>query len=185
MILNARSNQFMFSFPKAFVPDEVGTKYQRYIDKLPGNLISRPIDIINYSVQSVSFPNFNYDPVSQQFRDNLQWWRSSMPMKEIIQNDITVTMQLLDGYINYWLMLDIFLYMYGMDNPNAYGPHGTSLRLLDAEGNIMLTVEFTNMLYKEIGSLELSYSNNSPEFSTFDVQFTFDEMQTKIELDGP
>jgi hypothetical protein len=184
MILNARSNQFIFSFPRAFVPEEVSKKYQPYIDKIPGNLISRPIDIINYSVQSVGFPTFNYDPLQQQFRTDQKWWRSSMPLDNIVNNDITVTFQLLDGYLNYWMMLDLFLYYYAFDNPNSHGPAGTALRIIDSEGNIMITLEFMDMLYKEIGSLELSYSNNSPEFSTFDCQFTFDSLASKVELDG-
>ena len=93
-------------------------------------------------------------------------------MKEIVSNDLTITMQLLDGYINYWIMLDIFTYWYSFLTEDLFIPPGMSLRILDSEGQIVVTTEFVNVLYKEIGALEMSFSNNVTEFSTFDISMT-------------
>jgi hypothetical protein len=183
MILNSRSNLFVFGFPKNFMVDEVAQKYKKYLDRMPGNLVSRPIDYINYAVQSITFPSYSYEPVQQQFREDLKSWRDSTPMREILTNELTVTFQMLDGYINYWMMLDLFLYWYSFPNPNPYIPHGISLRILDTEGNIMITIEFEEVLFKEVSSLDLSFSNNSPEFTTFDCTFTYNQFNSKLELD--
>lgn len=183
MILNSRNNLFMFSFPKGFCPEEVSNRYKKYLTRIPGNLITEPIDFLSYSVQSISYPTTTYDPVEQSGIRGTRYYRTARPIRDLISNDLTITMQLLDGYINYWMMLDILTYWYNFDEPEMFIPPGMSVRILDSEGLVVVTTEFKNVLYKEIGSLDMSFSNNSVDFTTFDINFTYNWVQIGLELD--
>ncbi len=184
MILNSRNNLFLFNFPIAFIPDEIKDRYSKYLNRIPGNMITRPIDFINYSVQSVNLPAVSYDPATQVGKHGrTRQYRASVPEQELMSKELTITLQLLDGNINYWILLDTLAFWYQFPQPKPFIPEGTSLRILDSEGNIIVTSEFRKLLFKEIGSLEMSFSNNSQDFTTFDCTFGYDELITKVELD--
>jgi hypothetical protein len=59
MILNSRNNLFNFKFPRKFIPEEVAEKYRNYLNRVPGNLLTEPIDFINYSVQGIGIPGLS------------------------------------------------------------------------------------------------------------------------------
>jgi hypothetical protein len=184
MILNNRNNLFSFSLPKDFMPDEITNKYKNYLTRIPGNLIKRPIDFINYSIQSINLPGISYDPVEQVRKHGKHnKYRTSLPEQELLSKEFTVTMQLLDGNINYWMMLDILTYWYGFPNADQYLPDGAAVRILDSEGNIVVTSHFKRMLFTEIGPLDMTFSSNSQDFTTFDCTFVYNELITEIELD--
>ena len=50
MILNSRNNLFEFKFPRKFIPEEVAAKYKNYLNRIPGSVLSEPVDYINYSI---------------------------------------------------------------------------------------------------------------------------------------
>ena len=56
MKLSAKNNQFRFEFPRTFIPSEIVDKYKPFIQKMPGNMISEPIDFFNYGIQSLNIP---------------------------------------------------------------------------------------------------------------------------------
>ena len=43
MILNSRNNSFDFRFPRKFIPEEVAAKYKKYLNNVPGSLLSEPV----------------------------------------------------------------------------------------------------------------------------------------------
>lgn len=190
MILNSRNNLFVFNFPKAFMPDEIAERYRPYLNRIPGNMITRPIDFLNYSIQSVNLPGPSYSPVDQVGKHgSTRNHRDSKPLQELYSKEMTITFQLLDGYINYWMMMDIFNYWYSFPNTpdntfvkDPYLPVGMNVRILDSEGNGLVTTEMKRVLYTELSSLEMSFSENTPDFTTFDASFVYNELITKIEL---
>jgi len=190
MILNSRNNLFTFNFPKAFMPEEIVERYQPYLNRIPGNMITRPIDFLNYSIQSVNLPGPSYSAGEQTGKHGRKrLHRDTTPDQELYAKEMTITFQLLDGYINYWMMLDMFKYWYSFPNQpefefvkEPYLPVGMNVRILDAEGNVLVTTELKRVLYTELGSLEMSFSDNTADFSTFDATFVYNELETKIEL---
>lgn len=183
MLLNSRNNLFFFNFPRAFVPAKVIERYKPYLNRIPGNIIAEPIDFINYSVQGVDLPSVSYEPVRQIGKVGQERaYRSSIHPDETRSKEMTITMQLLDGYINYWMMLDIFDHYYDIKTKNVHIPDGVVLRILDAEGQIIVSSAFTEVLFKEIGPLQMNFSNNAPDFSTFDCTFEYLDLETKVEL---
>ncbi len=185
MILNSRNNLFSFSFPRNFIPKEVINLYKPYLNRMPGNLITEPIDLINYSIQGVNLPSVSYDPVIVDGHlGRKRQYRAVTQPQDNFSKEMTVKLQLLDGYINYWIMLDTFNYYYDFQNTNKYLPDSFSLNILDAEGLIIVTIKLGRVLFKDLGSLEMSFSNNAAEFTTFDTTFIYNEFITQIELNG-
>lgn len=183
MILNSRNNLFEFRFPRKFIPAQVADKYREYLNRIPGSVLSEPIDYINYSIQGINMPGIAFDPVETAANDGtITYHRGSIPIQNTIQREFTVTLQLLDGFINYWIMLDTLLYYYSKDVKEPY-IEDVGLNILDAEGNIVASAKFEKIIFKEIGELELNMSTNVAEFNTFDCTFNYNKFNLKIELD--
>lgn len=181
-MLNSRSNLFTFNFPKTFVPDTLAEKYNKYLDRLPGTLITKPIDIINYGIQSISFPGISYEPTQVTNKiGGSRSYRDTLPQYSLISK-FTVTFQLLDGYVNYWLLQDTFNYYYAVETGEQFLPEAFLIRITDAEGNVLTTTTFDNVLFTGLSDLELSFSNNAAEFTTFDAYFNFNSYDRKTEL---
>ena len=51
--LSGKNNNFKFSFPKPFVPDEIEKKYSPILNRIPGNMCTTVVDFLNYSIKSV------------------------------------------------------------------------------------------------------------------------------------
>jgi len=183
MILNSRNNLFSFKFPRNFVPDEVAEKYSEYLNRMPGALMSSAIDYVNLSVQGISMPGLAFDPISQE--DNpgtTRYYRGAIPIQNTVERQFTVTMQLMDGYINYWIMLATLLYYYAKQNKEPFTDN-LVLRILDAEGSGLASIVFEDPIMNSISELELNFSSNIAEFSTFDINFFYNKFNLKIELD--
>jgi len=184
MILNARNDTFTFFFPIKFVPDWVNERYAPYLNKMPGNLITKPIDLINYGVQSLNLPGAAFTPVEQVGKHGrIRTYRDAKPEQELLSKELTVTIQMLDGYINYWMMLDIFSHWYGFEESSTHLPEGTAIRIHDSEGLTIVTIQMKRMLFTEIGAIDMSFSNNELTFSTFDCTFSYNELYTNVDLD--
>lgn len=183
MLLNARDNLFQFGFPRTFIPKEVGDKYKGYLNRLPGNLIEEPIDFINYTIQSINFPGMGYDPVQQsQFPGRKILFRDALPIQELFQKEMTVTFQLVDGYINYWILLETLTYYYNFSTEKPYAGD-LNLRILDSEGNSLVTATMHKVLIKSISDLQMSFASNVAEFKTFDLSLAYNDLEIRVELD--
>ena len=162
MILNSRNNLFNFKFPRTFIPEEVAIKYRKYLDRMPGNLVSEPIDYVNYSIQGISIPGINFEPVQQSPNDGtITYHRGSSPIQNTIERQFSIDLQLLDGYINYWIMQDTLLYYYskGVKEP------------------------FEKPIMNAISELELNMSSNVAEFTTFTLNFYYNKFNIISEID--
>lgn len=182
MILGNRNDLFKVELPKVFIPDEVKTKYKDYVFRLPSN-IKDITDLINYTIQSISVPNFNYDPIEQvqsgyteTKRGTSRLYRNALSEEMLLDRKFTITFSLLDGDINYWILLDTFFSYYNFENSQKFIPD-ISIKLFNAEGLHMYTVKFKDCLMTSVGEFTLSYSEVTPEFKTFEVGFSFNLME--------
>lgn len=183
MILNSRNNLYDFRFPRNFIPEEVSNKYKKYLDRIPGSLLAEPIDYINYSIQGINIPGVSFDPTTQADNDGTtRYHRGAVPIQNTIQREFTVTMQLLDGFINYWIMMDTLLYYYARSTKEPYTPPMT-LRILDAEGASVAYMEFQKPIMNSINELSLNMAQNVAEFATFEVTFFYNKLNLRIEID--
>jgi len=183
MILNSRSNLYNFKFPRTFVPKEVADKYRKYLNRMPGNVITEPIDFINYSIQGVNLPGVSFDPVEQSPNDGtITYKRGLQPIQNLIDRQLTVEMQLMDGFINYWIMTDTLLYYYDRSTKESY-IDDFKLQILDAEGIHLISAVFEKPIMYSIGELSLNMSSNVADFNTFSVDFRYNKFNLLNELD--
>ena len=194
MIPNSRSDLFLVELPKVFIPEHIKKLYKPYVFRMP-ILINNVSDLVNYSIQSISIPTFNYEPVQQMkpkknsSLNNMDRhigkeinYRSSINPLDLPDRNFTITFQLLDGYVNYWILLQTFHYYYDFDNRKLY-TFDVPVRITDGDGNIMFTVMFHDVLFTGMSEFQISYSDVVQEFKTFDCTFRFNEMRMKFEID--
>lgn len=183
MILNSRSNLFNFKFPRTFIPKEVADKYRPYLNRMPGNVISEPVDYINYSVQGLTIPGISFDPSEQTPNDGtISYKRGFVPIQNLITREFSIDMQLLDGFINYWIMTDTMLYYYDSTTKESYIDN-MKLQILDAEGLHIMSAVFEKPIMKSINELSLNMSANIAEFATFSIDFSYNKFNLINELD--
>lgn len=183
MILNSRNNLFNFKFPRNFIPSEVADKYRKYLNRMPGNLMSEPIDFINYSIQGIAIPGISFDPIEQSPNDGtITYHRGAQPIQNTIERQFQVEMQLLDGYINYWIMQDTLLYYYSKQKKEPF-TDDLKLQILDAESIHVMSAVFEKPIMNSITELELNMSSNIAEFNTFTLNFYYNKFNLKLEID--
>tara|TARA_Y100000385_G_scaffold290269_1_gene362755 strand:- start:75 stop:632 length:558 start_codon:yes stop_codon:yes gene_type:complete len=184
MILNSRNNLFNFKFPRTFVPKEVADKYRSYLGKMPGNIIEEPIDFVNYSIQGLSLPGINFDPIQQSPNDGtITYHRGSIPIQNTVERQFSIELQLLDGYINYWIMQDTLLYYYSKHVREPF-INDLKLQIMDAEGIHLMSAVFEKPILNSISELELNMSSNVADFSTFTLNFYYNKFNIISEIDG-
>jgi hypothetical protein len=182
MILQNRNDLFKVELPKIFIPKSVKERYAPYLFRMP-TPIDDISDLVNYSIQSITIPNFNYQPVEQvkpgyyeQAKGTTRKWRQALSPELLIDRNFSITFQLLDGNINYWIMLETFFYYYDYQNTKPY-TCDIPLRIFDAEGICMYTSYFKDCLFTGLNQFTLSYSDITPEFRTFECNFAFNNIQ--------
>lgn len=187
MILQNRNDLFKIELPRIFVPQEVKDRYQPYLYRMP-TPITDVMDVINYSIQSITIPNFNFQPIEQvkpgnqpQAKGSVRRWRNSMSYEMLIDRNFSITFQLLDGNVNYWIMLETFFYWYDFSTAQPF-TLDIPLHIFDAEGLRMYTVQFHDCLFTGLNQFTLSYSETTPDFRTFECNFGFNEMKIDFSL---
>lgn len=184
MILNSRNNLFNFKFPRTFIPEVVANKYRSYLDKMPGNIITEPVDYVNYSIQGLNIPGINFDPISQSPNDGtITYHRGSIPIQNTVERQFSLDLQLLDGYVNYWIMQDTLLYYYSKEVRDPF-LNDLKLQIMDAEGIHLMSAVFEKPILNSISELELNMSSNVAEFSTFTLNFFYNKFNIINEIDN-
>ena len=187
MILQSRNDLFKIELPRVFIPKDIKDRYSPYLLRMP-TPITDVSDVVNYSIQSISIPNFNFSPVEQvkpgnapQAKGTTRRFRNSLSQEMLIDRNFTITFQLLDGNVNYWVMLETFFHYYGFDNAKPY-TFDIPLHIFDAEGIRMYSVQFHDCLFTGLNQFTLSYSDMTPEFRTFECTFAFNEIKMDFPL---
>ena len=187
MILRNRNDLFKIELPKIFIPVDIKERWHPYVFRMP-TPIKDISELVNYSIQSITIPNFNYTPVEQtrpgnqpQAKGTERKWRNSASHEMLIDRTFTITFQLLDGNINYRIMLETFFHYYDFKNPKPF-TFDIPVHILDAEGNRMYSTIYHDCLFTGLNQFTLSYSEITPDFRTFECTFAFNEMKIDYQL---
>tara|TARA_B100000519_G_C14202648_1_gene418677 strand:- start:236 stop:1090 length:855 start_codon:yes stop_codon:yes gene_type:complete len=183
MLLNARNNLFSFNFPRNFVPADIAQKYKPYLNRIPGNVIEEPVDFINYTIQGCNFPSVSQSPVETMARGSTRFHRSVKP-GVVDDKTFTITMQLVDGYVNYWIMRDLFTRYYDHKETREHFLEDLALNITDSEGNVIVTVLMMYPIMLGVGELSMSFASNVAEFTTFDVAFQYNRLKLDNQITG-
>jgi hypothetical protein len=183
MFLSSRNNQFRFEFPRKFIPEEVANKYRPFINKMPGSMIKEPIDLFNYGIQSMNLPGPTFEPVRQ--RDSpgsSRRYRTPPSQSTRPDKTMTLTMQSFDGFINYWMAIDIFESYFNKSGKEPFLNEGVGIQIMDGEGNLFVTANIREMLMTSVSALDLNFSSNTVEFQTFDINFEYNILDVTVNL---
>lgn len=174
MFLSSSENQFKFLFPKIMFPEEVIHKYEAYTNSIPGSLIPDPIDIFNYSIQSLSIPQLQYDPITQiDHPGNTRQYRAHTQPTELYERTITITCQTVAGFVNYFMAVDLFNHYYSFENKSTHLPCSFDINISDHKNIILSTLHFEDILFTSISGLEFNFSSNTVDFKTFEMTFAY------------
>ena len=182
MIINSRSSNFLFTFPKGFFSNSIICKYTTYVKRnfLPYDTLE---NFMAAQIQSVTFPTISMDPV-QQTRNlgKKQEYKNSVPIADLFTRDLQITFKTLDGYINYWIFLENALEYLSFENKDLYFDD-LQMRFLDQEGHVVVTTQYKGTYFKGMTEITASYSDNNPDFKTFTASFGFFKMDILIDHD--
>lgn len=180
-ILNAKNSNFLLKFPPNFLYPEVVEKYQRYLIHDP-NPYDTLVDYLNASIQSVNFTGFSYTPNQQVLLDDFVGWKSGFDANKMLVKTFTVNFKTYEGFINYWIMREQLTQFLDYDTENEFLSPIT-LSFLDHVGFELVNYKFEQVLMVGIGDLDLSFSNNMPNFETFSIDFTYNYLKIQHRLD--
>lgn len=182
MNLNSRGDLYGIKIPKTFFHDGTIEKFKEYIKQL--DITYNDVDdFVNSTIQSVSIPNINFDPIVQQRsgfdirkRGRTTLYKAANDVQELFDRSFTVTFAMTSGYINYWVMLDLFLYWYSFPNPEPF-VFDLPIFIKDDNGRIIFKVIFEKVLYNGLSEYELNFTDNGPTIKTFDATFGFNNLK--------
>lgn len=183
MILNARADCFRFSLPKGFIPQTISDKYYDYIKRvdLPFDSI---VDVVNLSIVKFNFPGMTFEVEVQTIagkdkekRGRKITYRSAISKEDILDTKtISIKFNLLDGFVNYWVLLETFMYYYDYAHKDHY-TIDLPLVFLDSDGIITGQALFKDCIIKNISELDLDFSSPNTEIKNFTMDLEFIELK--------
>jgi hypothetical protein len=191
MILSAKNNNFIVRFNQGFFYPSIVKKYETYIKRLPIPYETLH-DYMTASVQAMTFPSLTADPVEQLVNDNMYSSRGGFYFEKYLTRDFNITFKLYEGYINYWVMFDLFQEFYSsaantpkdkLNTKKSPFLPDVTITFLDQTGFEFVAVELNEILLTSLSEVELNYSSNTAEFKTFNANFKYNYIAIKKRLD--
>ena len=168
--LSGKNNNFKFTFPKVFVPQEIEDKYSPILNRIPGNMCTTVIDFLNYSIKSVELEvnPAEYEPIEQVDRGTPygRLHRSDMFPDFLWKKTMTITFQLDGAYIIWAILTDLFIYYYIAEPGPRFMPASPGMEILDCYNHSLYRITFTDLLFTSVSGLDFDFSSNEVEQKT-------------------
>jgi hypothetical protein len=166
------NNQFNFTLPDNFVPDELE---ERYLELLGSKrkLYVRVIDYINSSIQSISFPAINFPTVSnpQNLKRKKIKWKTVGNIYDLYDETITITFLNVDANINYMIMHDILTNHY-LNVDDAYDQN-ILITAVDQNRDAIYHISFRDVIWTSLSDNTFAYNDQTVQNKTFTATFVY------------
>ena len=200
--LTPRADLFVFKFPKDFLPKEIEEKYSKIINR-EKSVINTPIDYLNESIMTVSFPGLS-DLLTEQSqhsthpenkgakkglntaRVNIEPTRSNntySPSNILSQiaNEFTVTFRKNQGLYNYFMIYETIFHKILKEYANVTKPDDFfAVDILDETGRIMGRIKMFQPRIDGLEGLEFSYNKLERQVETFELKFKYNNIDFDI-----
>ena len=191
--LSPRFDLFRFVLPLDFLPKSIEEKYYKLLSQNAG-VLQKPIDYLNESIQSISIPgiselNINQNQISyngikrsQQKLGKInvepvheQTYLSSENPLTKISKEFKVTFRMNQGLYNYFMIYETIFHRY-LKNIGEQQDKVFMIDLLDETGKITFRIKLFDVFINGIDGLDFTYSKVDRESNTFDVTFSFNNI---------
>lgn len=191
--LSPRFDLYKFLLPLDFLPEAVEEKYYGILSQNAG-VLQKPIDYLNESIQSISIPGISDLNVSQaqissngikRNQQNLgrinvepsheQTYVGSANPLSRIPKEFKVTFRMNQGLYNYFMVYETIFHRF-LKNINEQQDEVFMIDLLDETGKITSRIKLFDVLINGIDGLDFTYSKVDRESNTFDVTFSFNNI---------
>lgn len=189
--LTPRFDLFEFRFPKDFFPQEVYDKYYKLINENQA-VIFDPVNLVNESIQGITIPGINdiVEPQPQTSTNSIKrdsrhinreskhdnfYDGPSNPL-DLMDKDFTVTFRQNQGLLNYFIMYETLFHY--LCKPILYnkGNDVWTIRILNEQGRVYSNIMLYQPRIMGIDGLDFSYSKSERTSETFDVKFSFNNL---------
>lgn len=193
--LAPRFDQFRFMIPKEYIPAAVREKYDRILAKNPSPFMSS-MDYLNESIKGISLPaienliveqpqisrNSNTENGRLRGRINIEPAHTNVTLSSEnilskINNTFTVTFRQNQGLYNYFMIYESIFHRYM--KPELYRQNETELFdivFLDEESTPVSRMMLYQPEFNGISGLDFSYDKVERQTDTFEVVFTFNDI---------
>lgn len=193
--LAPRFDQFRFMIPKEYIPAAVREKYDRILAKNPSPFMSS-MDYLNESIKGISLPaienliveqpqisrNSNTENGRLRGRINIEPAHTNVTLSSEnilskINNTFTVTFRQNQGLYNYFMIYESIFHRYM--KPELYRQNETELFdivFLDEESIPVSRMMLYQPEFNGISGLDFSYDKVERQTDTFEVVFTFNDI---------
>ena len=193
--LAPRFDQFRFMIPKEYIPVAVREKYDRMLAKNPSPFMSS-MDYLNESIKGISLPaienliveqpqisrNSNTENGRLRGRINIEPAHTNVTLSSEnilskINNTFTVTFRQNQGLYNYFMIYESIFHRYM--KPELYRQNETELFdivFLDEESIPVSRMMLYQPEFNGISGLDFSYDKVERQTDTFEVVFTFNDI---------
>lgn len=190
--LAPRFDQFRFMIPKEYIPQEVRDKYDKILARNPSTFMNS-MDYLNESIKGITLPGLENLVVEQkQVSHNttgengklnghiniepthITTTLSDENILSKIGNTFTVTFRQNQGLYNYFMIYESIFHRY--TKPNLYHMNENELFdviFLDENSLPVSRMMLFQPEFNGISGLEFSYDKVERQTDTFDVTFTF------------
>lgn len=126
-------------------------------------------------------PSLSIDTVEQISSTDPYVSKGGKRFETYIDHSFNITFKTYEGYINYWIMFDLFREYYAFDNKQAFLPD-INITFLDHIGFELLNINFNEIIFTSLSELELNYSSNTAEFRSFTAGFKYNFISVQKRL---
>lgn len=174
MYLDSRHSGFLLLWPPTFYADELKKVYKSYVKQMlmPYETLD---DFMSSTVQQIAFPGWDMT-MPQQIRKYgaEQDFKNAKQVKDLIEREMTVTFQIVDGFVNYFIFLDNAIRYLDFQNKTQYFDV-MRLGWLSREGYLLGYMDLRKVVLHGMSNFKLSYAAQGQEFNTFDAKFKFND----------
>ena len=191
--LSPRFDLYKFLLPLDFLPEAVEEKYYNVLSQNAG-VLQKPIDYLNESIQSISIPGISELNINQNQTSSNRIKRSQKGLGKInvepvheqtylasdnplskISKEFKVTFRMNQGLYNYFMVYETIFHRY-LKDIGEQQDEVFMIDLLDETGKITSRIKLFDVLINGIDGLDFTYSKVDRESNTFDVTFSFNNI---------
>lgn len=184
MISNAKHSKFLFKFPKNFFPVHIQKKYELYLAKNKSPFTSFT-EFMNHTIQGVSFPAIDIETTPTQNTGVRipPAFRGSLPAEQYLDRSFTIQFKHIEGFINYYAILETILWTYSEENTQEFLP-ALYVKMLNNESQEILHIKMDRLIFKGApGGLALSYGDVRNTAANFNIILQWNDFDILVDFD--